>query len=71
MPFQLTNSPLTGKALACFNSLTHRAASTKLFVPDENPNEFFALLEDNFQQQPAGQSNGLPQYLFIFKKQLS
>ena len=58
VPFQLTNTSLTGKALACFNSLTHGAASTKLFVPDENPDEFFALLEDNFQQyQPTCDQN--------------
>ena len=50
--------PLTGKALACFNSLTHGGAANNLFIPGENPDDFFALLENNFKDYlPATDEN--------------
>ena len=32
-----------------FNGLNHGAASKELFLPGENPDEFFALLDDSFR----------------------
>ena len=32
-----------------FNGLKHGAASKELFLPGENPDEFFALLDDSFR----------------------
>ena len=32
-----------------FNGLSHGAASKELFLPGENPDEFFALLDDSFR----------------------
>jgi len=48
------NPPLSGKSVACMNHLKHGAASETLFLKDENPSDFFALLENAFEQyQPA------------------
>ena len=45
---------LTGKLASCMNNLQHGGTSTSLFLKDEKPEEFFALLENAFQQhQPA------------------
>ena len=46
---------ITAKKLAsCMNSLQHGAQSKSLFLKDENPAEFFSLLENAFEQfQPA------------------
>ena len=41
-------------AAAALNHLCHGATSTSLFLPDENPAEFFAILESSFEQhQPT------------------
>src|SRR3984885_7487056 len=43
-----------GKLASCMNNLQHGGTSTSLFLKDEKPEEFFALLENAFQQhQPA------------------
>jgi hypothetical protein len=61
MPSQTTDSPQTAaaaslpsRAQACLNSLTHGGASQTLFIPGENPDDFYALLENIFAEfQPA------------------
>ena len=45
---------LTPKSLSCLNHLKHGSTSKTLFLKDENPEEYFALLENFFEQyQPA------------------
>ncbi len=45
---------LTPKSLSCLNHLKHGGTSKSLFIQEENPQEFFALLEGFFlQHQPA------------------
>ena len=44
----------SGRAASALNRLTHGGTSTSLFVKNENPDEFFALLENAFQlHQPT------------------
>jgi hypothetical protein len=44
----------TTKLAACLNHLKHGGTAKRLFLPDENPEDFFALLTDAFEQyQPA------------------
>jgi len=51
---QASDTKLTPKSLSCLNHLKHGSTSKTLFLKDENPEEFFALLEDFFlQHQPA------------------
>jgi hypothetical protein len=48
------NSKTTTKLASCLNHLKHGSTSKTLFLPDENPENFFSLLEDAFAQyQPA------------------
>jgi len=54
MPNQ--HGPVTreGKLASSMNHLTHGSTATSLFIKDENPEDFFALLENAFEQyQPA------------------
>jgi hypothetical protein len=42
------------KIAACLNHLKHGSTAKTLFLPNENPDDFFALLTDAFEQyQPA------------------
>ena len=50
---QASDTKLTPKSLSCLNHLKHGSTSKTLFLKDENPEEFFALLENFFlQHQP-------------------
>ena len=50
MPEQNTSSPTpSGRAVSALNHLTHGGTSQTLFLKDEDPDEFFALLEDAFK----------------------
>jgi len=50
---QASDPKLTPKSLSCLNHLKHGSTSKTLFLKDENPEEFFALLENFFlQHQP-------------------
>ena len=44
-----------------FNHLKHGASATTLFLPDENPAEFFSLLDDAFAEHQPGskQASGI------------
>ncbi len=44
-----------------FNHLKHGASATTLFLPDEDPSEFFSLLDDAFAEHQPGskQASGL------------
>jgi hypothetical protein len=54
MPHQTGPKSLTGKLASSMNHLTHSGASNSLFLPDENPDDFFSLLENAFDHhQPA------------------
>ncbi len=45
---------LPGTALTCLNSLKHGATSRMLFIPGENPQDFYNLLAESFEtHQPA------------------
>jgi len=51
---KLISTELSPKAGACFHSLAHGGTAIKIFILGEDPDEFFALLESNFQDyQPA------------------
>jgi len=43
--------PPSGRAVSALNHLTHRGTSQTLFLKDEDPDEFLALLEDAFKCQ--------------------
>ena len=44
----------TGKLASCMNNLQHGSTAKTLFLADENPADFFSLLENFFEQyQPA------------------
>ena len=47
---QASDTKLTPKSLSCLNHLKHGSTSKTLFLKDENPEEFFALLENFFLQ---------------------
>jgi hypothetical protein len=47
---QASDTKLTPKSLSCLNHLKHGSTSKTLFLKDENPEEFFALLENLFLQ---------------------
>ena len=50
----MEKTTLTPKSLSCLNHLKHGGTSKSLFLKDENPEEFFSLLEGFFlQHQPA------------------
>lgn len=45
---------LPGTALTCLNGLKHGATSRMLFIPGENPQDFYNLLAESFEtHQPA------------------
>ena len=46
----VSDTKLTPKSLSCLNHLKHGSTSKTLFLKDENPEEFFALLENFFLQ---------------------
>ena len=54
MANQTGPTSITGKAASCLNHLTHAGASQTLFLKDENPDQFFALLQNSFEHyQPT------------------
>ena len=54
MPNQTGPTSVSGKLASCMNRLKHSACAESLFIKGENPDEFFSLLENAFEQhQPA------------------
>lgn len=54
MSIQTGPTTTAGKLASCMNNFRHGGASASLFIKGENPEEFFALLEDAFtQHQPC------------------
>jgi hypothetical protein len=50
MPNQSGPKSTAGKLASCMNNFRHGATSTTLFLKDEDPKQFFALLENAFEQ---------------------
>ncbi len=54
MPNQTGPTSTAGKLKSCMNRLKHSGCSESLFIKGDNPDDFFALLENAFEQhQPA------------------
>ena len=54
MPNQTGPKTKSGKLASCMNRLKHSACAESLFIKGENPDDFFSLLENAFEQyQPA------------------
>jgi hypothetical protein len=54
MPNQTGPTSTLGKLTSCMNNFKHGGASESLFLKGENPDEFFALLQNAFEQhQPV------------------
>ncbi len=54
MPNQTGPKSKSGKLASCMNRLKHSACAESLFIKGENPDDFFSLLENAFEQyQPA------------------
>lgn len=52
--FMLSEQPLPGTALTCLNGIKHGATSMALFIPGDEPQQFYNLLAESFQTyQPS------------------
>jgi len=49
MPDERQPKSIAGKTVASRSNLKHGGAARRLFLPDENPEDFFALLESAFE----------------------
>jgi len=49
MPDERQPKSIAGKTVASRSNLKHGGAACRLFLPDEDPDEFFALLESAFE----------------------
>jgi hypothetical protein len=49
MTNQIRSRSVDRYAVRCLNGLKHGSTATKRFLPDENPADFFALLENTFE----------------------
>jgi hypothetical protein len=48
MPYQRKPTSIARRSVYYLNGLKHGGTARRLFLPEENPDEFFALLEDAF-----------------------